>query len=153
MTRTRQGTLSAFALLTSLAMGAAQAAELPANFPGDVPVADYMVVVNVMQVGDDMKVDLHAPGQSLADVVEWFQSGLTSQGWTSDGESINERSAILAFSKGGRRCGVNITNFILNESMQMDESIKGVGLLISAADAPSDDGAAVSSSMSGDVQE
>ena len=66
------------ALAVFLAFAPATAAELPGSFPGDVPIADYMVVVNVTQVRDSMMIDLHAPGKTLADVVEWFQSGLAA---------------------------------------------------------------------------
>ena len=143
----RSKTFSILTLLPTLfVINALHAAELPANFPGDVPVADYMEVVNVMQVGDDMMVDLHAPGQTIASVVEWFQSGLTAAGWNSDGETISDRNAILAFSKNNRTCGVSITNFVMDSSMQMDDTIKGVTLQISAHDQPADSGAAVSDS-------
>jgi len=54
--------------------------ELPAGFPGDVPVADYMEVVGVTEVRDDLAVDLRAPGQTLAGVVEWCRSGLAAAG-------------------------------------------------------------------------
>lgn len=114
------------------------AAELPANFPGDVPVADYMEFVSVSQVGNDMMVDLHAQDQALADVVEWFQSELPAAGWQSDGETITERNAILAYSKSGRNCGVIVTNFVLNSSMQMDESTKGITLQLTVVDDPGD---------------
>lgn len=132
--------------------GAASAAELPANFPSDVPIAEYMEVTSVTQVRDDMMVDLHAPGQTIEAVVEWFQAALTAAGWESDGDSISERKAILAYSKNGRRCGVSITNFVLNSSMQMDESIKGITLQVSAAAAPSA-GASESASIAGDATE
>lgn len=112
---------------------AAAAAELPAGFPDDVPVADYMKVVGFTEVRDDIMVDLHAPDQTLQGVVDWFEAGLTSAGWKSEGESISARQAILAYSKNGRRCGVTITNFVLNGSMQMDDSIKGITLQISGA--------------------
>ena len=123
-------------LLTMLVANPLYAAELPANFPSDVPVADYMEVVNVMQVGDDMMISFHAPGQTIASIVEWFQSGLGAAGWDSDGETISDRNAILAFSKNNRTCGVSVTNFVMNASMQMDETIKGVTLQISAHEDP-----------------
>jgi hypothetical protein len=129
--------LSTFTILVVFA--AVAAAELPSGFPGDVPVADYMEVVGVSEVRDDLMVDLHAPGQTLMDVVEWFRAGLTSAGWKSEGETISEQQAILAYSKNGRRCGVTVTNFVLNSSMQMDDSIKGITLQISGNAAPSDD--------------
>lgn len=125
-------------VLSILPGGALVAADLPENFPADVPVADYMQVVSVTVVGDDMMVDLHAPGRSLADVVGWFQSGMAEAGWQSDGESIMARKAILAYSKNGRRCGVSVTNFVLDASMQMDETIKGVTLQFSADDKTAD---------------
>lgn len=137
MHRTRKNILfcivSLFTVFSTL-----NATELPAAFPADVPIANYMKVVNVVQVRDDMMIDLHAPGQTLASVVEWFQSGLTTAGWQSDGETISERQAILAFSKNGRTCGVSITNFVLNSSMQMDDSTKGITLQLTAAKSPTE---------------
>lgn len=130
-----------------------RAAELPASFPPDVPVAEYMVVVNVTQVRDDLMIDLHAPGQTLQDVVDWFKSGLTAAGWNSDGETVLPRSAILAYSKDGRRCGVNITNFVMNESMQMDETIKGITLQIVGAAATASESSATASDAAAAPQE
>lgn len=124
--------LPIWGLAVTLFAGMAGATELPDNFPDDVPIGDNMEVAGVTVVGADMIVDLHAPGQTLAAVVDWFQAGLTSAGWQPDGQTINERKAILAFSKNGRRCGVSVTNFVLNSSMQMDDSIKGITLQLSA---------------------
>lgn len=114
----------------------ATATELPGNFPGDVPIADYMQVTSVTVVREDMMVDLHAPGKTIADVVEWFKSGLNANGWNSEGEQVTARNAILAYKKNSRRCGVSITNFVLNSSMQMDDTIKGITLQISAPSKP-----------------
>ena len=139
------------ALALFVAFAPATAAELPGSFPGDIPIADYMVVVNVTQVRDSMMIDLHAPGQTLADVVEWFKSGLAAEGWKSDGESISERQAILPHSKNGRKCGVMVTNFVLNSSMQMDESTKGISLQISGAAAAAEESAEAASEMTGDA--
>lgn len=130
------------ALVAAVALYAANcsfAADLPANFPGDVPVADYMQLAGVSEVGDTLMVDLHAPGRSIGDIVEWFTSGLTAAGWTSEGEQVSARQAILAYKKNGRRCGVSVTNFVLNSSMQMDDTIKGITLQITGAPAAADD--------------
>ena len=122
------------ALPLCLCLGAANSAELPATFPDDVPIADYMEVISVINVGDDMSLNLHAQGQTLANVANWFQSGLPAAGWTVEGEQVSAKNAILAYKKNGRRCGVTITDFVLNSSMQMDHSIKGITLQISGAD-------------------
>ena len=121
------------------------AADLPASFPDDVPVADYMLVAGATEVGNSMMVDLHAPNKSIEDVVEWFKSGLAAAGWVSEGEQVSARNAILADQKNGRRCGVSVTNFILNGSMQMDDTTKGITLQITGAYVP-DDGATESAS-------
>ena len=62
-------------LLFCLAVATAAAIELPDNFPGDVPIAEYMQVTDVMVVRDNLKVGLRAPGKTVADVAGWFQSG------------------------------------------------------------------------------
>ena len=49
---------------------------------------------------------------------------------------MSDRNAILAYKKNKRKCGISITNFILNESMQMDETIKGITLQLSGTHAP-----------------
>ena len=122
-----------------LAAPIAAAEELPASFPGDVSVADYMTVASVTEVKETLMVDLHAPGKSVADVVEWFTSALEGAGWTSEGQQVSERDAILAYRKNGRRCGVIVTNFILNSSMQMDEKTKGITLQITGKSVRADD--------------
>jgi len=126
-------------LVALLTLATVTAAELPGNFPGDVPIADYMQVTNVTVVRDSMMVSLHAPGKTIADVAGWFQSGLAANGWKSEGEQVSERNAILAYKKNGRRCGVSITNFVMNEAMQMDDSIKGITLQVSGAEAPAEE--------------
>lgn len=128
------------------------AAELPDNFPDDVPIGEDMEVVSATVVRDDMMVNLHAPGRTLTEIVDWFQSGLTAAGWQSDGETINDRMAILAFSKDGRRCGVNVTNAVMNSSMQMDDSIKGITLQVSAKRA-ADAASAATASEAADLAE
>ncbi len=115
------------------------ATDLPASFPGDVPVANYMQVASVTEVGDNLMVDLHAPGKTIDDVVGWFKSGLTAAGWESEAEQVSARDAILAYSKNGRRCGVIVTNFVLNSSMQMDDTTKGITLQIAGKYVPAND--------------
>lgn len=129
------------------------AAELPASFPADVPIADYMEVVNVTQVRSDLMVDLHAATESLHDVVDWFKSSLSAAGWSLDGETVTSRMAILAYSKGTRRCGVNVTNFVLDSAMQRDDKIKGVTLQLSTADAQPQDAAATASDAAGTTKD
>lgn len=144
--------LLAAALLALSVSTTAYTAELPATFPDDVPIAAYMVVTNVMQVRDDLSVDLQAPGKDLAEVVEWFRSGLADAGWSSEGgESVTAKQAILAYKKDGRRCGVIVTDFVMSPSMQMDNSTKGITLQISNPDAPTGGGAV--SSQTADAEE
>ncbi|MGI9270727.1 MAG: hypothetical protein ACR2QT_03060 [Woeseiaceae bacterium] len=119
--------------------GSGFAVELPASFPDDVPVADYMQVASVTEVRDSLMIDLHAPGKTIDDVVEWFKTGLTAAGWESEGEQVSARNAILAYKKDGRRCGVTVINFVLNSSMQMDDTAKGITLQITGAYVPTGD--------------
>ena len=143
LSSTRTRILSGLVLL--FAGAAATATELPANFPADVPIAHYMQVTGVTVVRDSMMVNLHAPDKTVGDVVDWFRANLGANGWKSEGDLVTERNAILPYTKQGRRCGVSITNFIMDESMQMDESIKGITLQLSGA-AKVDDGAVEESS-------
>ena len=143
-------TFAACIALASVAT-AAPAAELPAGFPADVPIADYMQVANVTVVRDSMQVSLHAPGKSIDDVFAWFQSGLGANGWKSEGEQKSARNAILAYTKNGRRCGVSITNFIMNESMQMDDSIKGITLQLSGGAKKKQESAEAASEMTSEA--
>lgn len=119
--------------------GSSFAVDLPASFPNDVPVADYMQLAGVTEVDNSMMIVFHAPGKTIDDVVEWFKSGLTSAGWESEAEQVTERNAILAYKKNGRRCGVSITNFVLSGSMQIDDTTKGITLQITGAYVPAGD--------------
>ena len=130
----RVRTLLGIACLCAAAV--ANAAELPAEFPSDVPIADYMELINVTVVRDSMMISFHAPDKTIEDVVAWFQSGLNANGWTSEGDHVTARNAILAYKKQGRRCGVSVTNFVMDEAMQMDDSIKGITLQLSGSKAP-----------------
>lgn len=44
-----------------LAASSSFATELPASFPDDVPVAGYMQLAGVTEVGNSMMIDFHAP--------------------------------------------------------------------------------------------
>lgn len=102
------------------------AVELPADWPSDVELAPYMLCKSVTRVRDDFMVSFHAPDKALTEFVDWFTSMLTANGWSSDGDSINDRGAILAYSKDNRRCGITVTNFILDASMQRDDTTLGI---------------------------
>ena len=120
-----------------LAASVTNAAEFPANFPGDVPIADYMQLIDVSDFGaKGAMYNLHAPGKTIEDVADWFSSGLAAAGWKVEGEQVSARNAILAYRKNGRKCGISITNFVLDASMQMDESIKGITLQLSGTYVP-----------------
>ena len=141
------------AAIVILALGwRANAAELPDAFPGDIPVADYMAVTSSTQVGDDLMVDFHAPGQTMDGVAEWLIANLTAAGWNNSDDTGSSRSRILVFTKGDRRCGVMVTNFVMSPSMQMDETIKGVQMQISGGSDNSQEGA-TATSMSADEGE
>lgn len=126
-------------------------AELPAGFPEDVPLADYMIVVGVTQVRDDMMISLHAPGRTVAEVSDWFENELTAAGWQLSGASKLPRGAILPFSKGTRRCGITITDFVLNSSAEMDHDIKSISLQISGSPGASEGGSAASAAGAAEV--
>jgi hypothetical protein len=100
--------------------------ELPADWPSDVELAPYMLCASVSQVRGNFMVSFHAPDKSLTDVVDWFTNMLVSNGWSSDGDTINDQRAILAYSKGDRTCGITIMNFVLDASMQRDDSTMGI---------------------------
>ena len=138
-------------LLLAFATAAANSTELPANFPSDVPIADYMQVTGVTVVRDSMMVYLQAPDRTIGDVVAWFRSGLGANGWESEGDTESERMAILAYSKQGRRCGVSVTNFVMNEAMQRDDSIKGITLQLAGAPKSREDAAEEASEAASDM--
>ena len=142
--------LSFFVLLTLSPTIVAE--ELPANFPSDVPIADYMSVTSVTQVKRDLMVDLHAPDKELTEVIDWFTSGLAAEGWEDNGQTVNDRRAILAFKKGNRRCGIMVTDFVLSPSMEMDDTIKGISLQLSGGDDPSTSGGSVSGAAEGAIE-
>ena len=118
-----------------LAASVTNAAEFPANFPGDVPIADYMQLITVSDFGEKGAMyNIHAPGKTITDVADWFSTGLAAAGWKVEGEQVSARNAILAYKKNGRKCGISITNFVMDASMQMDETIKGITLQLSGTD-------------------
>ena len=127
-------------------------AELPDAFPADIPVADFMTVFNSTQVRDDMNVSFHAADQSVDGVAEWLIAAMTDAGWDHSDDSTLPNSRILVFVKGDRRCGMMITNAIMNESMQRDDTIKGIQMQISGGSDGGDDGTAVSSSMEATIE-
>ena len=137
----------AIVLSAMLLCWSAVAAELPAGFPSDIPVADFMTVFSSTQVRDDMNVSFHAPGQTMDGVAEWLIAAMTGAGWNHSDDSALPNSRILVFVKGDRRCGMMVTNSVMNESMQMDNTIKGIQMQISGGSDSGDEGAAVSSSM------
>ena len=134
-------------LIAMLLCRSAIAAELPANFPSDIPVADFMTVFSSTQVRDDMNVSFYAPGQTMDGVADWLISAMISAGWDHSDDSALPNSRILVFVKGDRRCGMMVTNAVMNESMQMDDTIKGIQMQVSGGSEGGDEGAAVSSSM------
>ncbi len=101
-------------------------AQLPADWPADVELAEYMNCVSVTRVDDDFMVTFHAPNKSLDEVVEWFRSTMTSNNWESNGDTKTPGGAILAFAKDARTCGISFTDFVLSPSMQRDETTKGI---------------------------
>ena len=127
-------------------------AELPDAFPGDIPVADFMTVFSSTQVRDDMNVSFHAPGQTMDGVAEWLIAAMTGAGWELSDDSALPNSRIMVFVKGDRRCGMMVTNSVMNESMQVDNTIKGIQMQISGGSEGGEEGAAVSSSMEATVE-
>lgn len=128
----------------------AGAVDLPEDFPGDVPVADFMEPTSFVQVRDDLMADFQAPGQTMDGVAEWLIDNLTAAGWDHTDDSSAGRNRILVFMKGDRRCGVMITDFVMSPSMQMDETIKGVQLQISGGSDAGDDDASATTAIAGE---
>ena len=128
----------------------ALSADLPDAFPDDIPVADYMTVVNSMQVRDDLMVDFHAPGQTMDGVAEWLIAELTAAGWNNTDDTGSSRSRIMVFMKGDRRCGIMVTNSVMSPSMQIDNSTKGIQMQISGGSGDNQGGASAISSAGAD---
>ena len=108
------------------AAAAAKSVELPAEFPDDVPLAAYMTPKSVDRVQESFRVGLHAKNRTLTEATTWFQTEMVRQGWTADGESINEKRAILAFTKDERRCAITVTDFVFDDHGRRDKSIGGI---------------------------
>ncbi len=103
---------------------------IPGDFPSDVPLADYMACRAVTDGGSAYNVILHAIDTPFPEVVAWFKTGMGENGWRLDASALEKPpNAILPFTKNGRNCGVSITNFVFDGSMQRDESPCGVTIL------------------------
>jgi len=112
--------------------GSAAEMTLPSGFPADVPIADYMTVKGITDVKGNFMVDLHARDRSLAEVVEWFKTELGAEGWALKDELVTTTKAILPFTKNDRKCGISVTNFVLDESFQRDDSTRGITIQTAA---------------------
>jgi len=125
--------------------------DLPAGFPPDIPIPDYADFTSSTNFDGNRRVTFNAAGKSVPDVVTWFKEHLSESGWSLDSELVTDTNAILPFTKDGRKCGVSITDFVLNRSGQMDRTIKGITLQISGKPKPSTDAAASSIDAAGEA--
>ena len=126
------------------------AAELPDNFPDDIPIADFLALESSLQQGDILMVDFHAPGQTIDNVIESLIQDMASAGWNNTSNTGSPQSRILVFMKGERRCGIRVRDFVMDAAMQMDNSTKLVQMQISGGSESGDEGVAPMSTTAGE---
>jgi len=100
--------------------------EVPADFPADVLLAEYMVCYSVSRVRDEFMITWHAKDKTVADIVAHFTTVMAENGWEVDHPLDTPTKAVLPYSKGDRRCGISIVGFVFDESFQKDESTCGI---------------------------
>jgi hypothetical protein len=88
-------------------------AELPADFPSDVPIYPGAQVISSLSLGPNRASVSLQSSDNYADVVAFYEAGIPAEGWNV--ESRNEftadsgRSVILNATKGNRTVIVSVT--------------------------------------------
>ncbi len=127
-----------------------EGSELPAGLLCGVLVADFMHVTSVAEVKGDYFVTIEAPDKSVTDIVAWFESQLKADGWNLGSRSVSATSAILPFQKSDRKCGVSVTDFVLDATGQLDRSVKGITVQVSKPKDPTEGAVEASSDVAGE---
>jgi len=83
-------------------------ADLPADFPKDVPVLKGATVKVAMSQGKRMVVHLYT-SSSVADATRFYNDALRASGWQIESNSSASDMSTLSAKKGRSLCGVTVT--------------------------------------------
>ena len=114
------------AMVLPMSMSAeCRAEELPASFPNDVPIAEYMEVTNVilgewyqtelgrqLGVDDTLMVEMTAIDKPIDDVAVWFRDGLTDADWWLIEERADRSVVTMLFRKDERLSIVQVADIV-----------------------------------------
>ena len=82
--------------------------ELPAGFPGDMPVYPGAKTIQGARRGSTEKMAVFEAEASPAEVADYYKRELLAQGWSLEGEVELDGETMISVEKGGRKAGVMI---------------------------------------------
>jgi hypothetical protein len=85
-----------------------KSAELPANFPKDVPILKNATIKVVMSQGSRTTVHLYTTS-SVADAVKFYNDAFKAQGWQIEDQTKGNEMSSLSAKKGTSLCGVTMS--------------------------------------------
>ena len=85
-----------------------KSAELPPDFPKDVPILKNATVKVVMSQGNRITVHLSTTSP-VAEATNFYDDAFKRQGWTIEGTTKSNEMSILSARKGASHCGVTIS--------------------------------------------
>jgi hypothetical protein len=88
--------------------GGEKSAELPADFPKDVPILKNATIKVVMSQGNRTTVHLYTTS-SVGDAVKFYDDAFRRQGWQIQDETKGNEMSILSARKGTSLCGVTMS--------------------------------------------
>lgn len=94
-------------------VGIGSKAEIPDNFPSDVPIVDYDEVLSSSSIKDEednttsYAVTLSSK-KSVDETVNYYKDMMIQNGWTSESEIQANGTTALSYSKGENTCSVYV---------------------------------------------
>jgi len=85
-----------------------KSAELPTDFPKDVPILKNATIKVVMSQGNRTTVHLYTTS-SVADAVRFYNDAFKAQGWQIEDQTKGNDMSILSARKGTSLCGVTMS--------------------------------------------
>jgi hypothetical protein len=85
-----------------------KSAELPADFPRDVPILQGATVKVVMSQGKRTVVHLYT-SNSIADAAKFYNTEFRAQGWRIETAENTREMSVVSAKKGKILCGVTVS--------------------------------------------
>ena len=89
----------------AMTMTSGKAAQLPDNFPADIPILEGSTLDMAMEVPQGYSLSFSTQ-EGVSTVSEWYLNAMIDQGWTKETVMDMGTQTMLVFSKGER--GVNV---------------------------------------------